>query len=39
MISAVMLTGSISGKVTSQKDCQAVAPSTLAASFTSFGSA
>ena len=36
---AVTLTGSISGKVISQKDCQAVAPSTLAASFISFGSA
>ena len=29
---AVTLTGSMSGKVISQKDCQAFAPSTLAAS-------
>src|SRR5690348_14022748 len=36
---AVALTGSISGKVISQKDCQGPAPSTLAASFTSLGSA
>ena len=33
------LTGSISGKVICQKACQALAPSTLAASSTSFGSA
>ena len=36
---AVRLTGSMSGKVISQKVCQALAPSTLAASFTSTGSA
>ena len=36
---AVTLTGSISGKVISQNDCQRLAPSTLAASFTSIGSA
>ena len=34
---AVTLTGSISGKVICQKDCQGVAPSTLAASGISFG--
>ena len=38
-ITAVTLTGSISGKVIFQKLCQPVAPSTLAASSTSFGSA
>ena len=37
MTTAVTLTGSISGKVTCQKLCQPLAPSTLAASSTSFG--
>ena len=36
---AVTLTGSISGKVICQKDCHGVAPSTLAASDSSLGSA
>src|SRR6266699_6793165 len=37
MMRTVMLTGSISGNVTCQNDCQALAPSTLAASSTSLG--
>ena len=37
MSRTVMLTGSIRGKITFRKDCQGVAPSTLAASSTSFG--
>ena len=36
---AVTLTGSISGKMICQNDCQGVAPSTFAASRMSFGSA
>ena len=39
MRSAVIETGAISGKVTRQKDCQELAPSTFAASRTSLGSA
>ena len=38
-VRAVTLTGSISGKVICQNDCQSVAPSTLAASCTSLGNA
>ena len=37
MIRTVMLTGSMMGNVTCQNDCQPFAPSTLAASCTSFG--
>src|SRR5581483_6713408 len=37
MISTVTLTGSMIGNVTCQNDCQPLAPSTLAASSTSFG--
>ena len=39
MMTAVTLTGSISGKTILQKDCQRLAPSTLAASSSSAGSA